>query len=438
MDISLHKKSPVEATITIQVNETDYQPHVKKRIREHSKKAHIKGFRPGHIPPSLIKQKYGHTILIETINTLLAESLPKYLQEHDIPMLGEPLPELGSTEEIDWANQREFEFKYSIGLVEEFDITLSKQLKLTAYKVNQVADKTVADITKNLIKAHGEMHKVTKSEVGDVLYGELSHPQGGLKVKTQFLTESIEGEEQKIFTSLHAQDKIMVDIRALLQQGIQPAGLTDKVLAEMLQLGNQFEFTVEQVGRPIPAELNQEFFEKVLGKGIAKSAAEFREKLRQQIIRNKQQEADLFLERSIQAVLLKNTKINLPDIFLKRGLQKKNATVSKEKIEKYYQQYAQDLRWQLIVRKIGKEHSLQVTPEAVVDEVKERFQALHQIPAEELEQLTQNFLQENKGNNYRRVYEELRVSKLMNFIKDKITIVTQEVSFEEFDRLMSN
>lgn len=87
----------------------------------------------------------------------------------------------------------------------------------------------------------------------------------------------------------------------------------------MLQLGHQFEFTVEQIRSPLPAELNQAFFDKGLGKGVAKSTAA----LQEQLIYHKQQEADRFLERAIQAALLKHTKINLPDDFLKSWLQKK-------------------------------------------------------------------------------------------------------------------
>lgn len=435
MNITLHKKSPVEATITIQVNEADYQPHVEKKIREHSKKAYIKGFRPGRIPPSLIKRMYGRTILIETINTYLAKSLQTYLQEHNIPTLGAPLPEPGSAEDIDWANQRAFEFKYNIGLVEEFNATLSKQLVVTAYKIDRISDKTITDIIKDLREEHGEVRKVTKSEVGDVLYGKLSLPQGGFRVKTQFSTKSMEEEEQKIFTGLHVQDKITVDIKALLQQGIQPVGLTDEVIEEMLQLGNQFEFTIEQIQRSIPAELNQQFFKDILGEDTPKSIAAFQEQLRVYVMLSKQKEADLFLERSIQKALLKSIKINLPGDFLKRWLQKKHAAASREEVEECYQRYAPDLQWQIIAAKLSKEHDLQVTHKEVIDEAKQHLQALGQAPAEELDQLVQNFLRGDKGNNYRRAYEELSAKKLMNLIKDKITIVTHEISSEEFDKL---
>lgn len=435
MNIALHKKSPIEATITIQVNEADYQPHVEKKIREHSKKAYIKGFRPGRIPPSLIKQMYGRTILIETINTCLARSLHEYIQEHNIPTLGEPLPELDSAKDIDWASQCAFEFKYNIGLVEEFNATLSKQLVVTAYKIDRISDKTITNIIKDLREYHGEMRRVTKSEVGDVLYGELSLPQGRFRVKTQFPTKSMKEEEQKIFTGLHVQDKITVDIKALLQQGIQPVGLTDQVIEEMLQLGSQFEFTVEQVQRNIPAELNQQFFEAILGEDAPKSIAAFQEGLRAHVILGKEKEADLFLERSIQKVLLKSIKITLPDDFLKRWLQTKHTAVSQGEIEECYQQYAPALQWQLIANKLSKEHGLQVTHEEVMDEAKQRLQALYQAPAAELDQLAQNFLRGDKGNNYRRTYEKLSAKKLMNLIRDKITIVTQAISFEEFDKL---
>ena len=108
----------------------------------------------------------------------------------------------------------------------------------------------------------------------------------------------------------------------------------------------------------------------------------------------------------------------------------------------YYQQYAKELQWHLLVAALSKEHSLRVTHEEVVDEVQHQLQAtfdssevVQQLPEGNVAQLVQNFLQKNNGKNYSKVHESVHARKLISFIKDQIKIVTQEVSVEEFDNL---
>ena len=148
------------------------------------------------------------------------------------------------------------------------------------------------------------------------------------------------------------------------------------------------------------------------------------------------------MEQSIQATLLKKIVIALPDDFLKGWLQEKNNTVPKEQIEMYYQQYAKELQWHLLVAALSKEHGLQVTHEEIADEVQHRLQAafdsrevVQQLSENNMAQLIQNFLQKNHGENYSKVHESLHARKLINLIKDQIKIVTQEVSVEEFNNL---
>ena len=50
MNIVLDKSSATEALIKITLNEKDYQPKVEEKVKDYSRKANIKGFRPGKVP----------------------------------------------------------------------------------------------------------------------------------------------------------------------------------------------------------------------------------------------------------------------------------------------------------------------------------------------------------------------------------------------------
>ncbi len=442
MKISFHKNTTTEASITIKIRETDYQARAARRIKEYSKKASIKGFRPGNVPGALIQQMYGRSILMEEVNTMLAESLAQYLKENAIHALGEPMPVLEKIEAIDWEHQRDFEFEYIIGMPGTFSCELSKDIQVTAYKIGHVAEQTVDDLIDQLRKTYGRVEAVTKSAIDDVIHGELRYPAQNFKVHTEIAVGEVAEKVRKIFTDLSPKDEITFDVQQVFEGVAKLPGITEKMYETMLRLGGPAKFIVQKIHRLSPAVVEQQFFDKVLGKEVTSSEQDFKKKLQARILKNKQQKADLFLEQSIQTILLKKTAIDLPDDFLKGWLQQENNTVPKEQIEMYYQQYAEELRWRLLVAALSKEHSLQVTHEEVVDEVRHRLQAtfdgseaVQQLSESNMAQLIQNFLQKNNGKNYSKVHESVYASKLINFIKDQINIVTQEVSVEEFDNL---
>ena len=110
MEIILDKNSATEGLIKITLNEADYQPKVEEKVKEYSRKAQLKGFRPGKVPAGLIRKMYGKSILIEEINELLSKSVIDYIKQNDIKIIGDPLPVMEKTALIDWDNQKEFVF----------------------------------------------------------------------------------------------------------------------------------------------------------------------------------------------------------------------------------------------------------------------------------------------------------------------------------------
>ena len=108
MEITLDKKGNSEANIKIMLREEDYQPKVEEKVKAYRRQANLKGFRPGKVPVGLIKKMYGKNIKIEEINELLSRSLPQYIQENNLKIVGEPLPDREAVRNIDWESQSDF------------------------------------------------------------------------------------------------------------------------------------------------------------------------------------------------------------------------------------------------------------------------------------------------------------------------------------------
>ena len=56
MNISLEKKTPVTAVITLKMEKADYEADVTKAIKNFCQKAQMPGFRPGKIPFGMAKK----------------------------------------------------------------------------------------------------------------------------------------------------------------------------------------------------------------------------------------------------------------------------------------------------------------------------------------------------------------------------------------------
>src|ERR1700712_2239064 len=143
MNISQEKIDNLNAVVKININPEDYQLRVDKAIKEQAKKAKIPGFRPGMVPSAHIKKMYGKSILVDEINNMLSDTLNKYLEEQQLEVLGQPLPQRDDNKEYNWDFADNFEFNYEVGLAPEFDITFSANDKLTAYKI-KVDEETLA------------------------------------------------------------------------------------------------------------------------------------------------------------------------------------------------------------------------------------------------------------------------------------------------------
>jgi trigger factor len=100
LNITLNQTDATKAQLHVVLQEADYAPKVEEKIKEYSRKAQIKGFRPGKVPPGMIRKMYGKGILVEEINSLLSKSVNDYIKQNDIKILGEPLPDRPSSKAL--------------------------------------------------------------------------------------------------------------------------------------------------------------------------------------------------------------------------------------------------------------------------------------------------------------------------------------------------
>jgi trigger factor len=444
LDIILDKKTNTEACIKIKLNEADYQPKVEEKVKEYSKKANIKGFRPGKVPSSLIKKMYGKSILVDEVSQLLSESLQNYIRENKVPVIGEPLPNESQNQKIDWDNQKDFEFVYDIGLVEDFKYDLSKSVKVKAYEI-KIDDKVLNETLDRLKQDLGNHSNPEASQKGDSIYGELKEKNGDFATHTLIPLEKVQEKELSKFVGVKKDDIIVFDIKKAFKDNADIAAITKKEDKEAANIKGEFEFKVENINRIEKAELNQEFFDKVFGKDAVKSEEEFIAKVKETLSENYKRETDFLLDQDIQKKLLETVKFELPDEFLKRWLLISNeGKITEEDIKKEYELYAKDLKWTLIKNKIAEDNDIKAEHEEILNKTKDMIRqqlassGLAGQMEDSLDMFATNYLQKDKGEQYMKMFNQVRSEKILNLIKEKIDIDNKKVDIEEFKKIVSN
>tara|TARA_R110002012_G_scaffold139040_1_gene296066 strand:+ start:4793 stop:6178 length:1386 start_codon:yes stop_codon:yes gene_type:complete len=444
LDIQLDKITKTEALIKIKVSETDYQPKVEEKIREYSRKASIKGFRPGKVPQGMIRKMYGKSILVDEVNHMLSHKVSDYIKDNKLEIIGEPLPNVEKAQDIDWDVQKDFEFEYNVGLVDEFSIDLSKKVSVTSYSI-KVDKKLIAETVENLKNQFGETTDQEIAAEGDNLFGVLNAEDDAKEESIVLYADKLSPKEAKKLVGLAKGAIVEVDIKKLFKEESDLAIALGITKDEAKKLKGKYTFEVKNISRVAKAEVNQELFDKTFGKDAVKSNEEFEQKIKETISENYQQETDMFLDRSIRNELIKNTKLELPDSFLKSWLLRTNeGQLTPEDIEKEFDAYTKELKWSLIRNKISKDQDLKIEHEDVMEEARKLIRrqlagsGMGSQFESSIDMFVNNYLQGENGDNYMKVHNQVQTLKVMEYIKSQVTIKSKEVSLDDFRDLPMN
>ncbi|GAB2484687.1 trigger factor [Algoriphagus taiwanensis] len=440
MEITLDKHSANQASIKITLNEADYQPKVDAKLKDYTKKASIRGFRPGKAPISMVKNMYGVSLMVDEINNILGESLNNYLKEQSFRILGEPLPVEKADDSIDWKTQKEFEFEYKIGFVEGVNLSLDKKTKATKFEI-KVDDKLVNETIDNLKSQYGESTNPETSEAGDSIYGDLKSVEGDFTKSLSLPTSKISKKLAGKFIGIGKDAEVSFDAKEVKKdEWTEAFGLTEE---ELEQAKGGFTFTIKNINRTQTAELNQEFFDKIFGPDQVKSEEEFTTKVKETLQGSYDKESKVFTEEELKKVLVEKAKIELPDAFLKEWLLKANeGKITEADVEKEYPIYAQQLTWSLISNQIAKDNGIQAEHEDVIEKTKEMIREQFassglgsQLEAS-MDMFVDNYLKGNEGQNYMNMLTSVQNDKVLAFVQEQIDMKEKSISIDEFKELL--
>jgi trigger factor len=138
--------------------------------------------------------------------------------------------------------------------------------------------------------------------------------------------------------------------------------------------------------------------------------------------------------------VLKETNVEIPVDFYKKWILATNKEMKEEDLAKDFEHYVRDLKWTLIKNKIGEDSEVKVENADLVDYTKSMFKAqfggmmMNEEMEANMDVMANNYLQQNNGENYMNIYNQLRTEKILEILKQKAQITVKKVTREEFNK----
>jgi len=448
MKLTQSKAKDLMATITVEVKAADYSERVEKVLKDYRKTAEVPGFRKGKTPMGIINKKYRTSVIVEEVNKMLQDELYKHITAEKVRVLGSPMPI--DEKPIDWENDEDFTFEYEVGLAPEFDVKITAKDKLNYYKIKADA-KLVDGYCNDIAKRYGKMSNPEASVEGDLIFCTIEQldvdgivMDNGIKNDATVAMDYIADKKiKKQFVGVKTDDLITVNVMKAFTNHSDLGAMLNVDHAAIHNLtSEEFQFTVKNVNRLEPAELNVELFDKVYGPGAIKDEKEFKAKVKSEAEAQFVGESDRMLKNDVVTYFVDKLKLAMPNEFLKRWLvQTSEQPITMEMLETEYDMYAKSLQWQLIENKILENHSIKVTQDDVLAHTKVLISAQmkqYGQPEGDDKQLTDIATNIIKNEEERKkVYDQIFDERTLVVYKENFKLTEKSVSYDEFVKLAS-
>ena len=450
MKITQSKTKDLMATLKVEIVEKDYRENVDKILKDYRKTAVMPGFRKGKTPMSIINKKYKTAVTVEEVNKILQDEMYKHISENKVNVLGSPMPKK-SEKVIDWEKDNDFNFEFEIGLAPDFDVKITKKDKLNYYNI-KADEKLLNQYCNDIAKRYGKMGNIEISEKDDLVFCNIEQldvdgdvMENGIKNEATVSMDFIADKKiKKQFVGVKPDDILKINVnKAFTNHSDLGAMLNVKHEAIHNLSSEEFQFTVKNINRLTPAELDVELFDKVYGEGNVKTLKAFRDKIKEEAEISFVAESDRMLKNDVVTYLLEKTNFDIPDDFLKRWLvQTSEKPITLEQIESEYDRYSKSLKWQLIENKINENFDIKIEQEEILAHAKTLISGQMMqygqpvLDDEKLNEIADSILK--KEEERKKIIDQLYDQKSLTVYKDNFKLVDNDISYDDFVKLASD
>lgn len=388
-------------------------------------------------PMSLIQRVYGEQALAEAVNEVISDNLNNFIKENNLHVVGEPLASEDQPQN-EWKSGNNFTFKFDIAQTPELTFEVGKEDKVPVYNI-EVTEVAKNEMKQNMLRQVGSMQDGEIAGEEDFIIADLSN--GEVKADDVYIAiRNIEGKAHKKFVGCKAGSNLTIDINEAFTNETDRAAMIKVKKEELANIDPKFKVSVKTVKTFVPAEENQETYDRLFGKDSVHNSDEFDKAVEARLTENYKQEADYRLSKDIQDYLVKKADIKLPEAFLKRWLFKVNdGKFTMEDIEKEFDMFLADFRWQLVREYLMKKFDLKVEDKDLHDaaEAYVAYQyamyGMGNVPHELIHEAAHRVMGDER--QMRQIEENVESQKVFTAVKGVISTTKKKITVEKFREL---
>ena len=319
MQVSTEKKDGLKHEITVTVPQEDVKKANAKSVRYFAKNVKIDGFRKGHIPDSIVIQRFGADIIQETVKDIVDTTYSKAIEESGLDVVGRPLVSLA--DEVNFDLNKDFTYKLTVEVEPVLEFKPLNELKVKKV-VSSVTDDDVSKMIEKLqfndakwqVVDDAAFEKGMKASINFVGRCDGIEFEGGKADNFDLIedvTPMIPGFTEQILNH-KANDKFTINVQ--FPKDYHALNLAGK--------DAEFDITVNNVAKRVLPEVNADFISKF---GIRNGDIEsFRNELRVNMERELSRNLHAVnSSRLFDALIAQYGEFDVPDVEVKGFLKKR-------------------------------------------------------------------------------------------------------------------
>jgi len=426
MKIEVKSKKGLRTVLSVIVDKKSIQIKMDEKLDELQKEVALKGFRPGKVPPTVIKSQFGKTIYGEVVDKILRETSSKAIDQKKLKVAGQPKIDLKQ-----FGEGKDLNYELQIDCLPDVSLKSFDKFKATEFKVkieDKVIDKKLKEIA-DQNKQFVEKDEKEKAILGDQVIFDYSASIDSNKF------EGSEGKGVQIELGkdlfLKGFDKQLVGVKKgekKLLDAVLPANHPKKELANKK---TKFECTILNIKKSKESKIDDDFA-KMMG---AKDIKDLKTLIEKQISGQYSQALNSITKKEILDQIEKNHTVDLPQNLIEQeiSIMTKNLKLEdKEKYKSNNEKLAKSrIKLGLLLNEYGEKNNLKVSDDEVRAEIQKQIKGM---PGQE--KMILEYYQKNpsasqslKGS----IYEE----KIIELVKSKINLISKEINTKEAEKIIT-
>ena len=139
MKVEIKSKKGLRTILSVIVDKRNIQKKMDERLKELQKEVAIKGFRPGKVPPNVIKSQFGKSIYGEVVDKILRETSTKAIDEKKLKVAGQPKIDLKQ-----FGEGKDLSYELQIDCLPNVTLKNFDKFKATSFKI-KIEDKIIEE-----------------------------------------------------------------------------------------------------------------------------------------------------------------------------------------------------------------------------------------------------------------------------------------------------